>query len=77
MHPNIRSSPRRSSVKNVFLNISQNSQKNIYARVSLSFGLSSVISKGFVADFEHKSNCCCSNTWNILASKQILNQSWQ
>ena len=54
MHPNIRSSPRRSSVKNVFLNISQNSQENIYARVSLSLGLSSVISKGFVATLSIK-----------------------
>ena len=54
MDPNIRSSPRRCSVKNVFLNISQNSQENIYARVSLSFGLSSVISKGFVATLSIK-----------------------
>ena len=41
-------------MKNVFLNISQNSQENIYARVSLSLGLSSVISKGFVATLSIK-----------------------
>ena len=44
---------RRCSVKKVLLKISQNSQEKIYARVSFSFALSSVISKVFVADFEH------------------------
>ena len=40
-------------MKKVLLKISQNSQEKIYARVSFSFALSSVISKVSVADFEH------------------------
>ena len=39
-------------MKKVFLKILQNLQENKYA--SFSFGLSSVISKVFVADFEHE-----------------------
>ena len=41
-------------MKKVFLKILQNLQENTYARPSFSFGLSSVISKVFVADFEHE-----------------------
>ena len=42
------------SVKKVFLEISQNLHENPYARASFSLGLSSVISKVSVADFEHE-----------------------
>ena len=42
------------SVKKVFLKISQNLRENTYARASFSLGWSSVISKVFVADFEHE-----------------------
>ena len=37
--------------------ISQNSQENTYARVSFSFGLSSVVANASVADFEHVIAC--------------------
>ena len=43
-----------SVVKKVFLKISQNLQWKIYAWVSFSLGLSSVISKVSVTDFEHE-----------------------
>ena len=42
------------SVKKRFLKISQNLHKITYKRVSFSLGLSSVISKVSVPDFEHE-----------------------
>ena len=62
-------------VKKVFFKISQNLQENTYARASFLFELSSVISKVFVADFEHEQQLLPLDSLKSLARKQILTQS--